>query len=110
MAPCSATHVIYCTPLEIDGAHLVGIGIGPSLVIYHHHVQIPQSKELVEKVHLFLGHVVVLIVLIQLIEAEILGRGGFRAGKDVPAKPPASEMIVRPQLPRILNGLADCRH
>jgi hypothetical protein len=52
----------------------------------------------------------VLIVLIQLIEAEILGRGGFRAGKDVPAKPPASEMIVRPQLPRILNGLADCRH
>ena len=79
-----------------DPMHLARIGIKAARAVAQNRVVLPAAfPELVHHLHIFFGSVVALVVLDLLRQAHAARRAVEIAGDDVPADPPAGEMVQR---------------
>ena len=86
--------------LEVDRPDLAVVGIGAGRAVHHHRVGVPRVEQFADQIDVFVGHLVALFARRQLVEAEILRRGVLARGDDVPAEPPAGDVVQRRAEPR----------
>src|SRR5271163_796474 len=73
-------------PFEMDRMHLGVIGVNPARKIFNHRVRLPGVEQLVDKVHVFVGHGIARLARRERVHAEILGCEILAAGHDIPAE------------------------
>ncbi len=71
------------------------IRVNAACAVLNHRVRLPGIKQLIDEVHVLVGHGVACVARRQRVHSEILGGQVLAAGHDVPAEAPAGDVIDR---------------